>query len=342
MSEQAGPASVTPIDDEIVQERPENQRFGGLTGASPVMRDLFAELLRIARSNLSVLIQGETGTGKELAASAVHEASPRHEGPFVVFDCSAVAPTLAESELFGHERGAFTGAFAGHLGVFERANGGTIFLDEIGELSRELQPKLLRVLEKGELRRLGGSASTRVDVRVVAATHRNLREEVERGRFREDLYYRLAGAQLVVPPLRDRLEDLELLAEQFLAARSPPRKLADLPLQTREMFKAHSWPGNVRELKNALERALLKPEAALERHLVIGEADAGSASPLSILDDDGAVVPLRIARRRAASAFEQRYVQQLLELTQGNILRASRLAQVSRQAFHRLMRKDRP
>jgi transcriptional regulator with PAS, ATPase and Fis domain len=252
--------SVSPLAETVNREQLVVDRLGDLLGRSPRMRELFADLMRIAPTDISLLIEGETGTGKELVAESVHQSSLRASGPLVVFDCSVVAPALAESELFGHERGAFTGAVASRVGVFEQAEGGTIFLDELGELPKDLQPKLLRVLEKREVRRVGGSKPIPVDVRLIAATNRNLRAEVKSGNFREDLYFRVAGAQVHVPPLRDRMEDLDLLAESFLAASQPPKKLSDIPDPIWNMFRAYRWPGNVRELRNALMRVLVTPE----------------------------------------------------------------------------------
>jgi two-component system response regulator GlrR len=291
---------------------------------------LLADLARIAPTELSLLIEGETGTGKELVAESVHRASERASGPFVIFDCSSVAATLAESELFGHERGAFTGAVAARVGVFEQAHGGTIFLDELGELPKDLQPRLLRVLEKREVRRIGGSRTIPIDVRLISATNRNLRAEVQRGAFREDLYFRVAGALAHVPPLRERMSDLSLLVESFLAAAQPPRQKSDVPEQVWEQFAAHRWPGNVRELKNAVQRMLVTPERVLEPELSDSDAPAGAP---------GEVAPLRAARRRATYSFEEGYLKALLEKANGNVTRAAGLAEVSRQALHVLISK---
>jgi transcriptional regulator with GAF, ATPase, and Fis domain len=295
-------------------------------------------LARISATDLSLLIEGETGTGKELVAESVHQNSLRNTGPFVVFDCSAIAPTLAESELFGHERGAFTGAIAPRAGVFEQADGGTIFLDEIGELPRDLQPKLLRVLEKREVRRLGGSKTIPLNVRLIAATNRNLRSEVKRGEFRQDLYYRVAGAHVYVPPLRDRLDDLPLLAESFLASSQPPRSLSDVPQHVWDMFKAYRWPGNVRELKNAVRRVLVTPERALDTDSLPDLAGQAAAA-VALASSTGNVEPLRVARRNAADAFEKRYVEHVLGRSEGNVTRAAAMAEVSRQVIHKLMTK---
>ena len=208
--------SFTPADEVIDVEPSNADHFENMIGHSVAMREVFGILERVAPTDLTVLITGETGTGKELASRAVHQVSHRAKGPFVVFDCGAAPDNLIESELFGHQRGAFTGAIDARPGVFEMAHGGTIFLDEVGELPLELQPKLLRVLEQREVRRVGGSKTKPINVRVVAATNRNLREEVDKGRFREDLYYRLAVVEMVMPPLRDRMEDLALLSQHLL------------------------------------------------------------------------------------------------------------------------------
>jgi DNA-binding NtrC family response regulator len=228
--------------------------LGNLVAASPAMRAVFALLSRLAPTEVTLTIVGETGTGKDILANAVHANSSRADGPFVVFDCGAVAANLVESELFGHERGSFTGAMATHAGAFERANGGTLFLDEVGELPLDLQPRLLRVLESRRVRRVGGGQDRAVDMRVVAATNRDLPAEVCAGRFRQDLFFRLAGAVIPVPPVRDRLEDLPLLVSTLLVDLGR----ADIHLtdETLAAMKRHPWPGNVRELKNTLACAI--------------------------------------------------------------------------------------
>jgi transcriptional regulator with GAF, ATPase, and Fis domain len=294
------------------------------------MLELLLDLGRIAPTELSLLVEGETGTGKDLVAECVHEASNRAGGPFVTFDCSSVAATLAESELFGHERGAFTGAVGAREGVFEQANGGTIFLDELGELPRSLQPKLLRVLEKRELRRLGGTKTIPIDVRLISATNRNLRAEVRRQTFREDLYFRVAGARVYIPPVRERVEDLPLLLERFLGLLEPARTLHDVPEQLWAAFREYRWPGNVREVRNAVQRMLITPERVFE-------PEPSSFAPPPIAEAD--LPPLRVARREAVDSFEQRYLKALLAKASGNVTRAAALAQVSRQAIHLLMTK---
>jgi transcriptional regulator with GAF, ATPase, and Fis domain len=325
--------SITPLDETVDKEQSTIDRFGDVLGRSARMRELFADLERIARTDVTLLIEGETGTGKDLVAESVHRASPRADRPYVVFDCGAVAPTLVESELFGHERGAFTGAVATRQGVFEQADGGTLFMDEIGELPKELQPKLLRVLEKREIRRVGAAKTLSVDVRVIAATNRNTLAEVKRGGFRQDLYFRIAAAHVTVPPLRDRMDDLPLLVEHFLAQERPPRSKSEVMPDVWDLLRAYRWPGNVRELRNAVQRLLVMPERAL-RELPMDTGGAMGAVPPS-----GEIVPLRVARRDASDAFERAYLEAVLQKTEGNVTRAAAIAEVSRQMVQKLMRK---
>jgi len=302
--------------------------FGELVGQSRAMLLLYEQLANVSASDLSVLVLGETGTGKELVAERLHQGSARASGPFVVFDCSAAAPTLIESELFGHERGAFTGAVSARAGVFEQARGGTLFLDELGELPKDLQPKLLRVLEKRQVRRLGSSRTTPIDIRLVAATNRDLRREVQRGAFREDLYFRVAGASIEVPPLRQRLDDLPLLVARFLADAQPDLSVDAIPERTWQSFREYHWPGNVRELKNAVLRVLVHPERLLERAESSDDDAPHSTLVLRALCD---------ARREAVSRFERDYLRALLARAQGSVTVAAAIAQVSRQAIHKLM-----
>ncbi|HKO46861.1 MAG TPA: sigma 54-interacting transcriptional regulator, partial [Polyangiaceae bacterium] len=328
--------SVEPLSEVVAREQAVSDRFCNMIGHSPRMRELFADLARIAPSDVTVLIEGETGSGKELVAESVHAASLRADGPLVVFDCSSVAPTLAESELFGHERGAFTGAVAARAGVFEQADGGSIFLDELGELPKDLQPKLLRVLERREVRRLGSQRTIPVDVRLIAATNRNLAAEVQRGNFREDLYFRLAAAHVRVPPLRDRMEDLPLLVEHFLTRTKPRRTVSDIPQHVWTMFNNHRWPGNVRELWNAVQRFSVTPERIL--------SDDFSGAPPSRDSRPPAIDPMHlqalpVARREASEAFERNYLEALLRRTDGSVMRAAAVAEVSRQMVQKLMRK---
>ena len=228
-------------------------KFGELVGRSQSMREIFGVLEKVAATDLTATIQGETGTGKDLVARAIHSASPRRNGPFVVFDAGAVASNLIESELFGHEKGAFTGATEQRAGAFERADGGTLFIDEIGELALELQPKLLRALEQREIQRVGGSRRISVDTRVVCATNRSLVDEVQKGRFRDDLFFRISVVVLGLPPLRDRREDIELLVHALLKAINPD--MAASP-EAVSVLQNYEWPGNVRELRNVIETAV--------------------------------------------------------------------------------------
>jgi two-component system NtrC family response regulator len=236
-------------------------RFGKIIGKSKPMRDVFETIQKVAPSNATVLIEGESGTGKELVAKSIHFNSPRRESPFVAVNCSALAESLLESELFGHEKGAFTGAVSSKKGRFELAHGGTLFLDEIGELSQNLQVKLLRVLQEKTFERVGGVRSVAVDIRVIAATNKNLKEEMTAGRFREDLFYRLNVLHIVIPPLRERREDIRLLVNHFIEKYSSERKSAPpvrgFAQDVDRLFYEYSWPGNVRELENVIERVMI-------------------------------------------------------------------------------------
>jgi transcriptional regulator with GAF, ATPase, and Fis domain len=296
--------------------------FGRLVGASWAMRAVFAVLERAAQTDATVLIEGESGTGKEGAAHSLHDHSRRADRPFVVIDCGAIPGNLLESELFGHEKGAFTGATDRRIGAFEAANGGTIFLDEIGELPTELQPKLLRVLEAREIRRVGGTAVHKIDVRIIAATNRDLRGEVNAGRFRPDLYFRIAVIKVALPPLRARPDDLPILVDRLVASLDlPPERAARLrePVFIASLGRG-AWPGNVRELRNYLERA-----AILEGH--DGGAEAGE------------LAPYQEARDFVLGEFERRYVEQLLAAHKGNVSAAARASGIDRTYFHRLMRR---
>jgi transcriptional regulator with GAF, ATPase, and Fis domain len=307
------------------------ERMSGLLGKSIPMRRLFTLIERVALTDDPVLIQGETGTGKELVAEAIHEESSRAERPLVVFDCSAVSPNLIESELFGHVRGAFSGAVGDRPGAFETAAGGTLFLDEIGELRLELQPKLLRALERLEVRRVGGNQVVRVDVRVVAATNRILADEVTHGRFREDLYYRLAVVTLDLPPLRERPDDIPLLVAHFereLGTRAG--RNVQLPPDALATFAARAWPGNVRELRNAVARTLA----------VGAMASAPPPKPDAVPAID-LEVPLREARDKLADAFEEAYLREALRRTGGNATLAAELAGVNRKFIQRAIARYR-
>jgi transcriptional regulator with PAS, ATPase and Fis domain len=309
----------------------EQRSFGGLVGESIAMRAAFAVLERVAASDSTVLIEGETGTGKEVAAESIHHRSARAEGPLVVVDCGAVPPNLLESSLFGHEKGAFTGADQRRIGAFEEASGGSIFLDEIGELPLELQPKLLRVIERRQIQRVGSSAQKTVDVRIVAATNRDLRAMVNAGTFRADLYYRLAVVRVRLPALRERPEDIPGLVEHFLdALRAPaePRARLTAPDFVGSLCRA-AWPGNVRELRNALERCLVLDRIAFEP-----EHSSGSVEPALDLD-----LPYEDARRRALADFERRYLRALLAAHRDNVSQAARAAGLGRVYLHRLLKR---
>ncbi|HEX5659448.1 MAG TPA: sigma 54-interacting transcriptional regulator [Polyangiales bacterium] len=321
--------AITLLAEGEDREQSPSSQFQDVVGRSAKMRELFADLERVAPATLSVLLEGETGSGKDVIAESIHRASQRSDGPYVVFDCGAVAPTLVESELFGHERGAFTGATHARAGVFEEANGGTLFLDEVGELPKELQPKLLRALEAQSIKRLGGRAPVAIDVRVISATNRNLMAEVARGQFRQDLYYRLAAVKLEVPPLRERLDDIPMLVEHFLGREKAALPVTSVPAEVWEMFAAHRWPGNVRELRHAVQRLVIAPELSMRLHAQHDPA----AKP------KGDVLPLRVARRDAADVFEREYVVDVLQRASGNPVRAALLAEVSRQMIQKLMRK---
>jgi len=249
--------TFSPLEERIEILRSDSDSFGELTGSSASMREVYGILERIAPTDVTVLLEGETGTGKELAARAIHKYSHRAARPFVVVDCGAVAPNLIESELFGHEKGAFTDAVKSRQGAFELADSGTIFLDEIGELSLDLQPKLLRALDQRETKRVGADKPVTVNVRVISATNRDLEKEVRAGRFREDLFYRLTVVRVALPPLRNRKEDIETLAGHLLAGISKEigRKIAGLSAEAAAALTAYTWPGNVRELRNVLGRA---------------------------------------------------------------------------------------
>jgi transcriptional regulator with GAF, ATPase, and Fis domain len=310
-------------------------RFGSLFGRSEAMRRVFAVLERVAPTDTTVLVEGETGTGKELVAEGLHEESQRSTGPFVVFDCSAVSPNLIESELFGHVKGAFTGAFSDRAGAFEAADGGTLFLDEVGELPLDLQPKLLRALERREVRRIGSNHVRKVDVRIIAATNRSLNREVERGRFREDLYYRLAVINVNLPPLRERPEDIPLLIQHFMVELGGA-KAAPLPEAVVKSISNSTFPGNVRELRNLVARALsLRPPvtatASNEPLASIGATQPAVAFTIDLN------VPLKIARDRVIDQFEQAYLREALALTSGNVTRAADLAGVNRKFIQRAM-----
>jgi len=354
--------SFEALADEATIPTSAHEQFGRVIGRSAAMREVFSVLERAAASDVTILLEGESGTGKELVAEAVHRMSPRAEQGYVIFDCAATPASLIESTLFGHEKGSFTGAEARHVGLFEEADGGTIFLDEIGELPLEQQPKLLRVLERREVRRVGGTTTQKVDVRVVAATNRDLAREVNRGAFREDLYYRLAVIRVVLPPLRDRPEDIPLLVERFVrdslsrdAARAD-QALAGISEENWQRLLKHPWPGNVRELRNFIERtvALSRPGGSLDTEAFPTRTPATSSppppaptgTPGTPLDGDALPAvdldrPFIDGKADVLAAFEKSYLTSILDRHAGNISRAAAAAGLDRMYFKRLLKKYR-
>ena len=315
--------------------------FAGMVGRSPRMREIFALLKKVAPMDVSVVVTGETGTGKELVARALHDESPpRRKGPFVVLDCGSIPENLIESELFGHEKGAFTGATSSREGAFERADSGTIFLDEIGELRIDMQPRLLRVLENREVRRVGGSQVVGVDVRVVAATNRDLAKEVEDGAFREDLYYRLGIIHVQLPPLRARPDDVPWLIEHALSRQEVVKRHGQKRVTPAAMaiLQSYGWPGNVRELVNVVSHLLTFSDGAevgvahLPPRLVMeaGEGEKQRAHPA-----------FHDAKERVLAKFEREYLAALLERCQGNLSLAARESGLHRKSIERLARKYR-
>jgi DNA-binding NtrC family response regulator len=317
--------------------------FGRVIGSTPPMKKLFALLSRVSITDATVLLEGETGTGKEAIAEALHTTSNRARGPFVVVDCASIPRELIASELFGHAKGSYTGAISDKRGLVESADGGTLFLDEIGELPLDLQPQLLRALEKREVRRVGETKPIPVDLRVIAATHRDLRAMVKAGQFREDLYYRLAVVRCEVPPLRARLGDLPALARHFAEAFG--RSGWDVSPALLEQLSRHSWPGNVRELRNVVERALSLGTIAVDSEPVpaIGSAPAasGAAAAAGGAPTNAAILemPFKDAKAALVEGFEREYLVHLLARHKGNISRAALEAGIDRNYIHRLVKK---
>jgi len=355
-----------PVTNDVDITPSQEQRLGEIVGSDVKMREIFSVIKKIANTDTTVVIEGQTGTGKDVVARTIHMTSRRAQKPFIVFDCSAVPEHLIESELFGHEKGSFTGAIMAREGLFELANGGTIFLDELGELSLELQPKLLRVLENRQIRRVGSSRTTEVDVRVIAATNRRLDEEVKAGKFREDLFYRLSVVRLFLPPLKERISDVPLLVQHLLQTASfnqgtngRPR-ITQLDPSALNALCRHSWPGNVRELINVLERACSFAEGYVIRLSDLPPSLASHQGPPSQLP----VVPLtrhqsqqtshtarelheamapfecfKEAKEKWISLFERDYILATLKRSKFNISHAAREADIDRKYFRKLMHK---
>jgi DNA-binding NtrC family response regulator len=337
-------ATTLAIDFEASRLRaavPIAENFGRVIGRSLEMRRLYPLCERLAKASVPLVIEGETGTGKELLAEAIHEEGPRAQGPFVVFDCTTAPPALVESELFGHERGAFTGAIGARRGVFEQAHGGTLLIDEIGDLELPLQAKLLRAIERREIRRVGGDRWLKVDVRVIAATRRDLDREVAAGRFRDDLFHRLAVARIELPPLRRRRGDIFLVATACWAQLGGDP--AEIPRQVIAKWESDAWPGNIRELRNAVSRQLALGDLAAD---ALGPASSNGAArdPVDadaierVLD---AKLPFVEARTRLVAEFERRYVARVLEVHRGDAAKAAAASGIGRRYFQVLRAKTR-
>ncbi len=317
---------------------PESSSFGDLYGESLAIRQVFVMLTRVAETDSTVLLEGESGTGKELAATEVVQRGARADKPFLIIDCGAISPNVIESELFGHAKGAFTGAERARVGAFEEADGGTLFLDEIGEMPLEMQPKLLRALESGQVRRVGENQFRKVDVRVIAATNRQLQREVNRGRFREDLYFRLSVVSVQLPPLRQRLEDIPLLVDVLLSSMNAEESKHLFDAAALAQMAQYDWPGNVRELRNYVERAVVlhtvapAPSSQRAPDELAGD---GSADP----DEPNLDVPFKLAKDQHIESFELAYLSALMKWADGNVSRAARRAKMDRMYLHRLLQR---
>jgi DNA-binding NtrC family response regulator len=325
---------VAEVAHEAAPPIPEAESFGRMIGGSLSMRRLYPMLSRIAGSDIPVIIEGETGTGKEVLAEAIHERSARADKPFVVFDCTTVPSNLIEAELFGHERGAFTGAVDARPGVFEQAHEGTLLIDEIGDLDMMLQPKLLRAVERSQVRRVGGTEVKSVDVRILAATRRDLDQEVQQGRFRDDLFHRLAVARVELPPLRERRGDILLLARHFWTQLGGDPK--DLAASVVQRWEEDRWTGNVRELRNAVTRLMALGDTApapASTRPAIPRPGTPRDFIATLLDQE---VPLPLARKKLRDEFERRYVERMLEAHDGNVSKAAAASGIARRYFQQV------
>ncbi|HSE92660.1 MAG TPA: sigma 54-interacting transcriptional regulator [Methylomirabilota bacterium] len=322
----------------VVRELAAQAEADFIIGQNPKMREVTELVARVAPTPTTVLIRGESGTGKELVARAIHKYSPLRDKPLLTVNCTALTPTLMESELFGHRRGAFTGALADKVGLFEKADGGTIFLDEIGDMPLEMQGKMLRVLQAGEVKPVGDVVTRRVRVRVIAATNRDLEAAIQRGEFREDLFYRFNTFTVTLPPLRERVEDIPVLAHHFLrkAEAKVNKKVDRISGEALDLLARYAWPGNLRELENIVERAVvLAPERAIEpEHLPMHLQEPGAAA-LPLAADDG----LPAAKDRLLREFERQALVRFLREARGNVSIAARRAKITRRNFHRLLLK---
>ncbi len=312
----------------------ERYQFGSIIGRNPRMQEIFQVIRTVAETDATVLIHGESGTGKELIARAIHYNSRRKDKPFVVVSCSALPETLLESELFGHEKGSFTGAIRQRIGRFEMAEGGTVFLDEIGEMTTPVQLKLLRVLQEREIERVGGNQTHKVDVRVIAATHRDLQQAMRERHFREDLFYRLNVVPVKLPPLRDRLDDIPLLASHFIRKYCDrnQKHLQSITRGAMDALCSYAYPGNVRELENIIERAVI-----MEKGETIQRAELGLTTPrrkAAPIPLSGELEPFKKMKTEAVEQFERDYLSQLLRLYKGNMSRSAQHAGINIKNLH--------
>ena len=334
---------IEQMKTEVIRLRTELETvysFGGIIGKSKKMQEVYAMMQQAADSNITVLIRGESGTGKELVAKSIHFNSRRKTGPFVAVDCAAIPETLIESELFGHERGAFTGASTRRIGKFESANGGTIFLDEIGEMQPALQAKLLRVLQEREIQRVGGSTNIDIAIRVIAATNKNLEAAVKAGEFREDLFYRIAAFPMVIPPLRERIEDVARLAQHFLKkhAANMDKSIREISSKALHLLIGHDWPGNVRELENAMERAVLLEKTDVLQETSLPTHIYSDAIPQQVYGSERSnltkeIIPL--------DEVEKQSLIHALEFTDNSITKAAHALGISRATIHRKLKQYR-
>ncbi|MFZ6184670.1 sigma 54-interacting transcriptional regulator [Nannocystis pusilla] len=331
---------LQPLRSPVAVPLPAGDGFGPLLGRSPAMRRVFEVLGRVAASDATVLITGESGTGKEVAARALHDASPRRDRPFVVVDCGGLPANLIESELYGHQRGAFTGATAPRDGAFVTADGGTLFLDEVGELPLELQTRLLGALERRQVQPLGASRPRSVDVRVIAATNRDLRKEVNRGGFRTDLYFRLAVVSVHLPPLREHPEDIPQYVAAMLAEWAEAGSQLAVDPETVARLQAQPWPGNVRELRNTIERAVLLGELSAAPSPASAELEPAAApQPASAALVADPTIPFKVGKALLVEQYERSYITALMQRWDQNITRATRAAEIDRVYMLRLLDK---